>query len=196
MNKAAPLAVLLALALAAPTAAAQPLVNQLENPGFEEAADGADAPAQWRVEVGEVSLTSDATEGDQAVQLKAVGDTPVTTLAQEVALEDEDAPIVPNAEYELSFAALLNTGADTPVSGPPSAYGQVVWKDAVGETTDVDRIDVADTDTYEDYADTFRAPEDAVAADVQFHLERENVEDRTDANLKVDATAFGPVLDV
>lgn len=177
---------LLAIVLLAPTGAAAPLVDQIDNGGYEDGLD------HWRIVEGDVNTTGEAYEGDLAAQLNAVGETTTTTLAQEVSLDNEDAPIVPNAEYAFDFAALLNTGTDTPVSEPPEAFGQIVWKNALGETSRVDQVPVTDTDEYVEKAATFQAPEDATAADIQFHLVREKVTDRTDANLKVDEVAFGP----
>lgn len=173
---------LLAFTLLAPTAAAETVVNQLDNPGFEDGLD------EWRTLDGEVDTTSEAHEGDGAALLNAVGDTTTTTLAQNVSLEDEDLPIVPNAEYEIAFAAVLNSGT----GDAPEAFGQIVWKNALGETSRVDQVPIVDTDGYVEYTETFDAPEDATEAEIQFHLVRDDVRDRSDANLKVDATDFGP----
>lgn len=177
---------LLAFALFAPTGAAAPMIDQIDNGGFEDGLE------QWRAVDGDVGTTSESYEGDHAAQLNAVGDTTTTTLAQEVSLDNEDAPIVPNAEYEITFAADLNTGTATPSTSPPDAYGQIVWKNALGETSRVDQVSIADSADFVEYSETFDAPEDASAADVQFHLVRENPDERTDSNLKVDAVAFGP----
>lgn len=177
---------LLALALVAPSGAAEPLVDQIDNGGYE------DGLAEWRVVEGEVDTTSEAFEGDTAALLNAVGDSTTTTLAQEVSLENEDAPTVPTLEYEIAFAAVLNTGADTQPTQPPEAFGQIVWKNALGETSRVDQVPIPDTDEYVEYTATFDAPEDATEADIQLHLVRENPTDRTDSNLKVDAVSFGP----
>jgi hypothetical protein len=182
---------LLALALIAPTGAAEPLIDQIDNGGFEDVADDG-TPAEWRVVAGEVDTTGEAYEGDQAAQLKAVGDSTVTTLAQEVSLDNDDLPTVPTLEYEISFAADLNAGAQNDATTPPKAFGQIVWKNALGETSRVDRVTINDTDGFAAYTATFDAPEDATAADIQFHLVREDLTDRTDANLRVDAAAFGP----
>lgn len=176
---------LLAFALLAPTGAAEPLVDQIDNGGFEDW-EG-DTPAEWRNVSGETERTDDAVNGSAAL-LNAVGDVTQTTLAQEVSLDNDDAPIVPNAEYEITFAADLNAGSGE----APDAYGQIVWKNALGEESRTDRVTISVSDGYVEYADSFRAPADATAADIQLHLVRDEITDPTDANLKVDNVAFGP----
>ncbi|PSG96214.1 hypothetical protein BRD56_11845 [Thermoplasmatales archaeon SW_10_69_26] len=176
----------LALTLVVPAGAAAPLIDQIDNGGFE------DDLAEWRVVDGDVSADGVPFEGSGAAKLNAVGGTTTTTLAQEVSLDNDDAPIVPNAEYEIAFAAVLNDGSENSAAASPDVFGQIVWKNALGETTDVDRVEITDTDDYVEYSQTFDAPEDATAADIQFHVVRENLEDPTDANLQVDAVAFGP----
>lgn len=180
---------LLALALLAPTGAAEPLVDQVDNGQFEEWEDG--DPVDWRNVSGDVERTDESIDGSAAM-LNAVGDVTTTTLAQEVSLDNEDAPIVPNEQYDFDFAADLNDGTVTGVTSPPEAFGQIVWKNALGETSRVDQVLVADEGGYEWYNTTFQAPEDATAADIQFHLVRDELVDPTDANLKVDDVAFGP----
>jgi hypothetical protein len=159
------------------------LVDQIDNGGFE------DGLAEWRVEKGEVELTSETYEGENASLLNAVGDSTETTLAQEVSLDNDDAPTVPNTEYEIEFAAVFNTGSQ---SSAPDAFAQIVWKNELGETSRVDQVSIQDTDDYVEYSETFRAPADATRADIQLHLVRDTLTDPTDANLKVDEVAFGP----
>lgn len=173
----------LAFALLAPTGAAAPLIDQIDNGGFE------DGLAEWRTVEGEIELTDDAYEGENASLLNAVGDSGNTTLAQEVSLDNDDAPTVPNVEYEIAFAADLSSGADNEPTDPPSADAKIVWKNALGETSRVDTVPISVSDGFVEYNETFRAPADATAADVQFNLDPNG---RTDANLKVDAVAFGP----
>jgi hypothetical protein len=187
-------AVLLAITLVAPTGAADTLINQVDNPGFEEFSEG--TPDEWRILEGLVSSTGTAAEGDLAIQLEAVGEVDRTAIGQNVSLERTDAPIVPNGTYALDFAAWLSSGSETPVNVPPTANATVLWKDALGQTTDVDTVEIAVTDDYVAYNETLDAPVDAVEAEVQFTLERppEDAQpgDRTDAELKVDDVAFGP----
>lgn len=186
------IASLAALALLAPTGAAEPLIDQLDNGDFEEFED--EEPVEWRVLDGEVTPTSEAHEGDSAVQLNTVGDALLTAIAQNVSLEREDVPTVPNATYELDFASYLNTGTDTPSTSAPDARAKVLWKNALGEVTDVDVVPIDDTDGYVEHNVTLEAPLDATEAEIQFHLERTSSTARTDANLKVDDAAFGPAL--
>ncbi len=109
-----------------------------------------------------------------------------------MSLDNDDVPIVPNTEYEISFAAVFNTGSNHSASEPPEAFGQIVWKDALGETSRVDTVPIDDMDEYVEYSQTFRAPVNATAADIQLHLMREELTDPANANLKVDEVAFGP----
>lgn len=185
MRTKATFAGLLAIALLAPAGAVAQLVNQLENPGFEDG-EG-DALPEWREVAGSVDATEDAVEGDRAALLNAVGGTN-TTLAQEVALPD-DLPTVPALEYRFEFAAKFNTGADTPATDPPTSEAKIVWKNELNQTSRVDRIPLQDVDGYKEYNLTAQAPVDATRADIQFDLQPLG---RTDANLKVDAVAFGP----
>lgn len=190
--KRACIATALAALMIVPASTAAPLVDQIDNGGFEDFEDG--EPAEWRVIDGEVERTQDAFEGDSAVLLNAVGDSTITTIGQNVSLEREDAPIVPNGTYDLDFAADLNDGTDTPSTTTPDATARVLWKNALGEVTRVDTVDIADSDGYATYNATFDAPIDATEAEVQFELERPSLTDRADANLKVDDVAFGPAL--
>lgn len=183
-------AVLLGIALWAPTGTGAILVDQIDNGGFEDGEDG--NFAEWRNVSGEIQTTGEAYEGEQAALLNAVGNTTQTTLAQEVSLDNDDAPIVPNTEYEIAFAAVFNTGSNHSASEAPEAFGQIVWKDALGETSRVDTVPIDDTDEYVEYSQTFRAPANATAADIQLHLVREELTDPANANLKVDEVAFGP----
>lgn len=183
---------LVALALLAPTGAAEPLLNQIDNGDFEEFED--DEPVEWRVLDGEITQTSQAYEGDSAVQLNTVGGSLISAIGQNVSLEREDAPTVPNATYALDFASHLNTGTDTPSTTAPDARAKVLWKNALGEVTDVDTVAIEDTDAYVEHNVTFEAPLDATEAEVQIHLERTSETARTDSNLRVDDVAFGPTL--
>jgi hypothetical protein len=180
------LAITLALSLLAGGAAAAPVMNQLENGSFDDFED--DDPVDWRILAGNANPTDDAVDG-QAVVLNIPGNALSAGVAQTVEAEDGDAPIVPNAEYDLAFQGNLETStANTPVS----AQARIVWQNALGQEVGTDTIPVSQSDEYVSYDETFRAPPDATQADVQFELDRPSLTDPTNANLKVDDAAFGP----
>lgn len=173
---------LLAITLMVPAGAAATVINQIDNGGFEDGLD------EWRVVQGTVELT-DGHESENASLLNAVGEADNTTLAQEVSLDNDDAPIVPNVEYEIAFVADLSSGAENEPTDPPSADAKIVWKNALGETSRVDYVPISVSDGFVEYSETFRAPADATAADIQLNLDPNG---RTDANLKADDVDFGP----
>lgn len=179
------IAIAVALAVAVPARAA-PLVNQLENGDFEDFQ--ADDPVDWRILSGNANPTTDSVSG-QAVVLNFVGTETVSGIAQNVTPRDDDAPIVPNLEYDLAFSSNLETETTTT---SVSAQAKIVWKNALGEPSRVDTVAIDPSDTYVDHDETFRAPADATEAEIQFELTRPTKTSATNANLKVDAAAFGP----
>lgn len=185
-------AVLLASLMVVPAGAAEPLVNQIDNGGFEEFEDG--EPTEWRILRGEVEPAGTVAEGDDAVRLLSDGEIEATTIGQNVSLEREDVPTVPNGTYDLDFAALFDSGQDTEPTTSPEARAYVLWKNALGEVTETDVIPIAESNTYQAYNVTLDAPIDAVEAEVQFEVVRDQPTDRTDGHLNVDDVAFGPAL--
>lgn len=111
------IATVVVLSMAVTTAAAEPLFDQLDNGEFEEFED--DDPVDWRVLDGNANPTSDADEGERAVLINYVATEPRAGIGQNLSAENGDAPIVPNGEYELAFAANLATGQATRVNQPP-----------------------------------------------------------------------------
>lgn len=182
------LAVATVLAVAAAPVTAAPVDNYVDNPGFETFEDG--DPVEWRVLAGDPSATTDADEGQQAVLFQLRGSEKRATIAQNVTQETDEA-IVGGAEYEFDFAAKYSTGTSNDGSSAPNATGIVIWKNAAGEEVDRDVV-VIEQGSYQDYNASFRAPADASRAEVRFDLERESLNSRTDATLKVDDVAFGP----
>lgn len=178
----------IAASLLATPAAAAPVSNYVENPGFEDFEDG--DPVDWRVLAGDPSPTEDAVEGEQAVVFNLRGNDVESTIAQNVTEEQEDV-VVPLYEYDIEFAAKLSQGANNDATNATVAEGVVLWKNAAGEVVQRDTVAI-EQGSYQSYNETFQAPLEATDAEVRFTLTRESQTDRTDATLKVDDVAFGP----
>ncbi len=199
MLSAAALAVLL---IAAPAGAA-PIVDYVDNGGFEDF-EGTD-PVDWRVLAGDPAPTTEAAEGDLAVQFALEGDDLEATIAQNVSLlyqdaENADPPPPSGTSYELNFSAKLGTGADNEPTDIPDSQAIVIWKDAQGQEVDRDTVTIAQSSAYQDYEAVLQAPLPeqgelpVTEAELRFALERDTLIDRTDANLFLDSVEFGPVL--
>ncbi len=190
------------LLVAAPVGAA-PLADYVDNGGFEgfEATD----PVDWRVLAGDPAPTTEAAEGDLAVQFALEGDDLEATIAQNVSLihqeaEDGDPPTPSGTSYELNFSAKLGTGSDNVATDIPSSKAIVIWKDALGQEVDRDTVTITASSAYQGYEETLTAPLPGpgelpvTEAELRFTLERDTLTDRTDANLFLDSVEFGPVL--
>lgn len=183
-----------ALVLLAAPAMAAPLVDDIDNGGFE-AWNGA-APANWTVLSGNVAQSSNAAAGSSALQINP-GDGVVGAISQAVPNGDDDPPIVAGTWYEFDFAADLNTGS---INGnSPTAQGVVQWVDATGAVVGSSVVPIAASDAYVSHAVTVQAPLPSpdhpvpvTSANVQFVLQRVSSTSRHDVNLFVDSVAFGP----
>lgn len=195
-------AALAVLLIAAPAGAA-PIVDYVDNGGFEDFEDT--EPVDWRVLAGDPAPTTEAAEGDLAVQFALEGDDLEATIAQNVSLlyqdvEDADPPTPSGTSYELNFSAKLGTGSDNEPTDIPDSQAIVIWKDALGQEVDRDTVTITESSAYEDYEVVLQAPLPepgelpVTEAELRFTLERDTLTDRTDANLFLDSVEFGPVL--
>lgn len=195
-------AALAVLLIAAPAGAA-PIVDYVDNGGFEDF-EGTD-PVDWRVLAGDPAPTTEAAEGDLAVQFALEGDDLEATIAQNISLlhqdaENADPPTPSGTSYELNFSAKLGTGSDNEPTDIPDSKAIVIWKDALGQEVDRDTVAIVQSSAYEDYEVVLQAPLPepgelpVTEAELRFTLERDTLTDRTDANLFLDSVEFGPFL--
>lgn len=180
---------LVAFTLVAPTGAAGPLINQIDNGDFEDFTD--DDPDEWRLLAGNADPTEDAADGQRAVVLNFAGDSSSTSgIAQEVSLDRLDVPIVPTWYYPFSFNSKLETETDSGVE----AQAKIVWRNVFGEVSRVLTISipVVEDQQYDTIRYGLSPPTDAVEADIQFELTRTSPTSSTGTAFKIDNVVFGP----
>lgn len=177
-------------ALLAPTTLAAPLHDQLQNGGLEEW-DTAYAPTAWTVEVGNVTRSVDATEGNYSAQLRAKPNElggHYSILAQTIPQSDTDLGIVPGVYYDLSFDA-KGVYNDKGVG-----RANVTWTGINGAVLRVDSFDIPEG-TWSSYATQLQAPIDplapdaAISATIRFRVDGQSSDQGV--NLWVDNMEFG-----
>jgi hypothetical protein len=179
------------IVLAAPALAA-PLVDEVDNGGFE--AFNGTSPADWAVLSGNVAPSQNADTGSLAVVMNP-GSGTTASIAQAVPNDGDDLPIVAGTWYEFDFAAQLGLGAGSSAT----ADGVVHWLDATGAEVRADRLNIAQSGLYLSYSAVLQAPLPSAdhpvpvtSAVLTFTLQRSSPVDRHDVLVFVDAVAFGP----
>lgn len=182
---------IVAAALLAPVAFAAPIYEQTQNRSFEDW-EVATAPDAWTLEVGELTRSAFATDGEWAVQLRAkpneVGGH-FSQLAQTFPQSETDLPIVPGAFYEFSFDA---AGI---YSGKGNGNATVTWIGALGHVLRVDTVIVPEATGYESFTARLQAPVDVLVGDaatsavLRFLVDGQSSDNSV--NLWVDDVQFG-----
>lgn len=183
------LAALLTLVL--PAILAAPLHDQLENGSFESW-DGLYAPTAWTIEVGNVTRSTAASEGNFSTQLRAKPNHlggHYSILAQTIPQGDTDLRIVPGAFYDLSFDAKAT------YNDKGEGRANVTWIGLNAAVLRIDAFDIAESATFASYTARLQAPIDplapdaAVSATLRFRVDGQSSDQGV--NLWVDNAQFG-----
>ena len=172
--------------LVTPLGLAAPLYDQLQNGSFEEGLDA------WTVEVGDVVLSTAASDGNFSAQLRAKPNElggHYSILAQTIPQSQTDVPIVPGAYYDLSFDAKA-TYNDKGVG-----RANVTWTGINGAVLRVDVFNVTASAEFVSYSARLQAPIDplapdaAIGATLRFRVDGQSSDQGV--NLWVDNAEFG-----
>ncbi|HUR68704.1 MAG TPA: hypothetical protein VM370_05610 [Candidatus Thermoplasmatota archaeon] len=178
------------LVLVAPVAFAAPLLNQVQN-GTLESWSSPWSPDAWTVEIGNVTKSTTAAEGNFSAQLRAKPNAlggHYSILAQTIPQSGTDLPIVPGAFYDLSFDAM---GI---YSGKGVGRANVTWTGPNGVLR-IDVIDIPETTTFASHTAHLQAPIDALTANaatsatLRFRVDGQSSDQGV--NLWVDNVKFG-----
>ncbi|HEV8360495.1 MAG TPA: hypothetical protein VGR28_08590 [Candidatus Thermoplasmatota archaeon] len=180
--------------LAAPALAA-PLIDDIDNGGFESFTNN--SPDLWAVTGGLAGPSNNADTGSLAVVMTPLATSAFVTIAQDVPNGDSDLPILMGTWYEFDFAAQLALGSGSTAS----ADGIVHWKDLTGAEVRADKVPIAPSGAFLSYSVVLEAPLPSpdhplpvTSATITFTLERASATDRHDDLLFVDTVAFGNQL--